>query len=132
MEKFNARLGYGIFVGVNRRSNEFWIADEEEVRKAKSCVKEKKWSEGNLKRVNWAPWKRYEMDEEAEPEGVTDEERKGEKEKPKGSEEDKGDRDRVVYVNVRDKVPRNFEISREDVEKHTGTSGCPGEGDGIP
>eukprot|EP00973_Karenia_brevis_P056903 7916101-Karenia_brevis.AAC.1 len=35
MEKIKARREYGIFVGVNRRSNEFLIADEKGIRKAR-------------------------------------------------------------------------------------------------
>eukprot|EP00973_Karenia_brevis_P007395 1000386-Karenia_brevis.AAC.1 len=83
-----------------------------------------KWNEDNLKWVKWAPWKRYEGDEEADgegPEGVHDEERKAEKERVQEPGENK---DRVMYIDTRSRVPRSFKISREDVYKHTGTSGC--------
>eukprot|EP00973_Karenia_brevis_P017243 2367447-Karenia_brevis.AAC.1 len=51
--------------------------------------------EGGLlkKGSGWAPWKRYEGDEEEDGElfeGVTDEERKGEKEKLKEKEGEEG------------------------------------------
>eukprot|EP00973_Karenia_brevis_P082994 11507027-Karenia_brevis.AAC.1 len=65
--------------------------------------KEEKWSEENLKRVKWAPWKRYEGDEEADgevPEGVKDEERRGKEEKKQEVGESK---DRVVYIETRSK-----------------------------
>eukprot|EP00973_Karenia_brevis_P094081 12420629-Karenia_brevis.AAC.1 len=75
MEKIKSGWEYEIFVGVNRRSNELLIADEEGIRRVRSIKripKEEKWSEDNLKWVKWAPWKRYEGDEEADgevPEG---------------------------------------------------------------
>eukprot|EP00973_Karenia_brevis_P058726 8178666-Karenia_brevis.AAC.1 len=75
MEKTKSTFEYGIFVGVNRRSSEFVVADEEGIRRARSIrriPKEEKWREDNLRWVKWAPWKRYEGDKEADgevPEG---------------------------------------------------------------
>eukprot|EP00973_Karenia_brevis_P051198 7111157-Karenia_brevis.AAC.1 len=75
MENIKSKFGYGIFVGVNRRSNEFLVADVVGFRRARPIrriPKEERWSEGNLKWVKWAPWRRYEGDEEADgevPEG---------------------------------------------------------------
>ena len=34
--------------------------------------------------------------------------------------------DRVVYIETKDKAPREFYISKKDVEKHGFTRGCPG------
>eukprot|EP00973_Karenia_brevis_P018495 2535040-Karenia_brevis.AAC.1 len=71
LEKIKARMEYGIFVGVNRKSNEFLVATVEGVKKArtiKRIPKEERWSEDCLKWVKWAPWKRHEGDEEADGE----------------------------------------------------------------
>eukprot|EP00973_Karenia_brevis_P048619 6749798-Karenia_brevis.AAC.1 len=127
MEKIKSNLEYGIYVGVNRRSNELLIADEEGTRRVRSrrrIPKEEKWSEDNLKGVKWAPWTRYEGDEEADgemPEGVKDEERK---EKDEKQQEVGGRKDRVVYVDTRGKIQRNFKISKEDVDRWKATTGC--------
>eukprot|EP00973_Karenia_brevis_P020484 2813536-Karenia_brevis.AAC.1 len=66
MEKIKSRWGYGIFVGGNRKSSEFLIANEEGIRKSRSIrriAKEKKWSEDYLKWVKPDSWKGYEGDE---------------------------------------------------------------------
>eukprot|EP00973_Karenia_brevis_P067240 9350349-Karenia_brevis.AAC.1 len=87
-------MEYGIFVGINRKSNEFLIATVEGIKKArtvKRIPKEERWSEDCLK---WAPWKRHEGDEEADgevPEGVKDEDR----EERKKVEERREDKERV-------------------------------------
>eukprot|EP00973_Karenia_brevis_P014117 1919536-Karenia_brevis.AAC.1 len=75
MEKIKPEFEYGIFAGVNKRSNEFLVVDEEGIRRVRSTKripKEEKWSEDNLKWAKWVPWKKYEGDEEADgevPEG---------------------------------------------------------------
>eukprot|EP00973_Karenia_brevis_P039145 5406214-Karenia_brevis.AAC.1 len=129
MEKIKSEFEYGIFVGVNRRSNEFLVADEEGIRRVRSIRRipqEEKWSEDDLKCVKYAPWKRYEGDEEADaevPEGVKDEERKGTDEKQQGVGESK---DKVVYVDTKSKIPRSFKISRENVGRWKATTACSG------
>eukprot|EP00973_Karenia_brevis_P021175 2910711-Karenia_brevis.AAC.1 len=60
LEKIKPRMEYGMFVGANRKSNEFLIADEEGVRRVRSIrriPKEQKWGVDNLKWIKWAPWK---------------------------------------------------------------------------
>eukprot|EP00973_Karenia_brevis_P058224 8105965-Karenia_brevis.AAC.1 len=60
LEKIKPRMEYGIFVGVNRRSNEFLIAYEEGIRRVRSIRRipeEQKWGVDNLKWIKWAPWK---------------------------------------------------------------------------
>eukprot|EP00973_Karenia_brevis_P035878 4950824-Karenia_brevis.AAC.1 len=60
LEKINPRMKYGIFVGVNRKSNQFLIADEDGIRRVRSIrriPKEQKWGEDSLKWIKWAPWK---------------------------------------------------------------------------
>eukprot|EP00973_Karenia_brevis_P008748 1182143-Karenia_brevis.AAC.1 len=67
--------------------------------------KEERWGEDNLRWVTWAPWRKYEGDEEADgevPEGVKDYGREGSRQS-----EDKGVKgDRVVYIETKSKVPR--------------------------
>eukprot|EP00973_Karenia_brevis_P049348 6845816-Karenia_brevis.AAC.1 len=53
LEKIKPRMEYGIFVGVNRKSNEFLIADEEGIRRVRSIrriPKAQKWGVDSLKR----------------------------------------------------------------------------------
>eukprot|EP00973_Karenia_brevis_P081771 11337077-Karenia_brevis.AAC.1 len=84
MEKIKSKFEYGFCVGVNRRSNEFLVADE-----------------NGIWRIKWAPWRRSEGDEEVDgevPEGVKDEERKEGDETKQDLGENKN---RVVYVDTR-------------------------------
>eukprot|EP00973_Karenia_brevis_P023329 3212314-Karenia_brevis.AAC.1 len=128
LEKIKSRCEYGIFVGVNRRSNEFLISTERGVLKVRSIERIPKgetWGEDNLRWVKWAPWKRHEEDEEADgevPEGVGDEERK----KKDHESVSGGDKDRVVYIETRSRVPRSFKITEDDVDKYKPTPGCSG------
>eukprot|EP00973_Karenia_brevis_P072590 10083313-Karenia_brevis.AAC.1 len=49
-------MEYGIFVGVNTKSDEFLIADEEGIRRVSSIrriPKEQKFGVDNLKRIKW-------------------------------------------------------------------------------
>eukprot|EP00973_Karenia_brevis_P082787 11475618-Karenia_brevis.AAC.1 len=39
---------------------------------------------------------------------------------------DHTEKERTVYVQVRDKVPRGFKITIDDVNTHGPTPGCPG------
>eukprot|EP00973_Karenia_brevis_P082174 11391910-Karenia_brevis.AAC.1 len=52
LEKIRSDRGYGIFVGINGRSNEYLIATEEGIKKSRSVrrlVKQKTWGEDNLR-----------------------------------------------------------------------------------
>ena len=82
------------------------------------------WSMDNLKWRKWAPWHHYRRDEREDggiQEGVLDEER--EVITPDEAE-------KVVYSDVRTKVPRAFYLTKKDAELHghTKTNGerCPG------
>eukprot|EP00973_Karenia_brevis_P013555 1840926-Karenia_brevis.AAC.1 len=69
IEKIKPRMEYGIFVGINRKSNKFLIATVDGTRKArtiKRIPKAERWSDDWLRWVKWAPWKRHEGDEEAD------------------------------------------------------------------
>eukprot|EP00973_Karenia_brevis_P049925 6932108-Karenia_brevis.AAC.1 len=48
------------------------------------------------------------------------------REEKKEVEKREGDKERVVYIETKSKVPRSFKISKDDVTKHTGTKECPG------
>ena len=123
MEKINARWNHGIFVGVRNRSNELWIATNENkiisVRAVKRIPVEQRWGEDCVKWVTRVPWNRYKdaIDADGEvPEGVPEEERKSDKNGPEN----------FVFVETKKKPPREFYIRKEDAEKHGYTRGCGG------
>ena len=68
-EKLNPRLGEGIFVGVDSRSQEHYISRPEGIVRAE-CVyripESRRWGEDCVNWVKWAPWNRYAGDEFAE------------------------------------------------------------------
>ena len=104
MEKLNARWDYGIFVGVRRRSNEIMLATREGITKSRSIKRIPeglRWGEDCVRWVRWVPWNRYRDDEMADgdlPEEVPAEESGGAV--PQG--------DRVVYIETKSRVPRDF------------------------
>ena len=59
LEKINARWEYGIFAGIRNRSNELWIATEDDqliaVRSVKRIPVEQIWSKDNMKWVTTDP-----------------------------------------------------------------------------
>ena len=122
MKKLNARWGEGICVGIRRRSNEIMVASREGIMLARSVRRvplEKRWDKQNLDMVRWAPWHRYGGDENADgdvPEGVPVEEA------PSSSK----DGERVVFIDTKEKIPREFYIGQKDVSKHGTTRGCGG------
>ena len=78
-----------------------------------------RWTKDTLNWVRWAPWRHYKDQEGADgevPEGVPAEER---------DRTDSG-REKVVYVDIRERPPRDFQISKKDAEKYEITRGCPG------
>ena len=126
LEKINERFEYGIFVGVNRKSNELLICNQEglhEVRTISRIPEEKRWSSDCVDWIKWVPWHRYKDARDSDgdvPEGVKEERspREGEGQGAPGGG--------VVFVPVGEKVPRDVYISKKDAEKHGYTSGCPG------
>ena len=67
--------------------------------------------------VTGVPWNRYKdaMDADGDlPEAV----------EPR--EPDRNQRDRIVLVETKAKVPREFYMKKEDLDKHKITRGCPG------
>ncbi len=77
---------------------------------------EDRWSEDCVRWVKRAPWNRYKGDEFAD--GEVPEEVVPEILKPTS-----GGGEKVVFVETRKKVPREFWIGKEDCEKHGYTRG---------
>ena len=125
LEKIKPRWEKGVFVGVKRKSNEVMVVNEHGVafvRSVRRLAFEDRWGPECKDWVVWAPWNKYEGDTEADgdlPEGVEPET----KEEGDGS---KGPRDGKVYVDVREKVPREFYISEQNIRDYKPTKGCAG------
>ena len=115
LQIINARCEHGIFVGVRKRSNELAIAAEDGthfVRSVKRIPFENKWGEDCVSWVKWTPWNRSKDAVDADgdiPEGITVDE----------SAPRAGIPDMVVYLETKDKAPREFYTSHKDVEKHS-------------
>ena len=111
MEKLNARWDYGIFVGIRRRSNEVMVSTKEGIVMARSIKRipvESRWGNDCLEWVKWAPWNRYKDAEDADgevPEGVPAEELRA-------SESGDSVRREVVFVNTRERTPKDFFLFR--------------------
>ena len=81
---------------------------------------EHRWSEDCLKWVSRVPWNRYKEALDADgdlPEDVP---------RVEAREGGGGNGGRIVVVNTREQVPRDFHIRKEDAEKHGYTKGCGG------
>eukprot|EP00973_Karenia_brevis_P005693 776508-Karenia_brevis.AAC.1 len=81
METLEARWKPGLFVGVDRKSNEVIVSTEEGIRKSRSnnwIPMDLRWSIGSVKWIKLAPWRKHKDAENADgdlPEGAPDEER---------------------------------------------------------
>ena len=123
MEKINARWEYGIFVGIKEVSNEVMVATKEGIlhcRSVKRIPIRDRWTKDSVDWIRWAPWNRYKDAEDADgdvPDGVEVEER----EEVPGSSGDQG-----VYIHTRNIPPRDFQITKEDADRHGYTRGCAG------
>ena len=88
---------------------------------------QERWSGDARRWVKGVPWNKYKGDEYEDgemPEGV-------EAKDVKKAEEDGGERERMlssepVVIKVREVKPREFQIRKEDAEKHGYTRGCAG------
>ena len=121
MAKIEAKWEYGVFVGVRRRSGELWVATEDGLKKVRSVRRipvQERWGDDNLNWVKNVPWNKWKGDGDAD--GDIPEEKAVEPEAvvPRVPE--------VVFVNTREKEPREFYISKSDAEKHGYTRGCGG------
>jgi len=123
LEKLNARWEPGIFVGVKRKSNEIMVATEDGilfVRAIRRVAKQQRWTKDSLSWVKWAPWHRYKDADDADgevPEGV-----------PAVDSEERLENsgERLVFIETRERAPREFFIKQEDCEKYGYTEGCAG------
>ena len=123
--KIEPRWEKGIFVGVRVRSGEFWISTAAGVKKVRSIrrlARPDRWSEDSVKWVRHVPWHLYHGDVGAD--GDIPEEQAVEPE-PLGPARLGGDQP-VVIVKTRAVAPREFQIRKEDAEKHGYTRGCAG------
>ena len=124
MAKLRERWCYGIYVGVRRRSGEFWVADKDgdlhHVRSVRRILIEERWGGDNRRWVRRVPWNKYEGDEYEDgalPDPVDAE----------NPVQDEGLHVRQpVRVQTRDGRPRDFQIKKKDVEKYGVTRGCAG------
>ena len=94
-ECLNARWEKGVFVGIQKTSNEVLVSTMEgieKVRTVKRIAKENRWGEQNVNMVRWAPWRRYKDAVEADgdlPEGVpVEEQSRGTEGRRRNSEDD--------------------------------------------
>ena len=107
---------------MKRKSNELLVCTEAGVvcvRSVRRLPIERRWSEDCISWVKWAPWHMYRGCEDADgelPEGVPAEERS----MPGSSG------DRVVFIETREKAPRDFFISKRDADKYGYTRGWAG------
>ena len=119
-EKINSRWEYGIFIGVRRRSGELWIAIKDKVFAVRSVRRipiEDRWGEDSVKWVNRAPWNRYKGEEYAD--GDLPEEVEVAVNPAKAYEG-------PVFIQTRERPPREFYIKKSDAETHGYTRGCGG------
>ena len=126
MEKMNPRWEYGVFVGVRADSGDLWVATKgglQAVRSVRRLPLEERWRPDNREYVKPVPWNRSGDDPNADgdlPEEV---------EIPAGGAADAAGvagAARVVLVNTREAVPKDFYIKKRDVEAHGHTKGCAG------
>ena len=70
LAKIRSRWEYGIFVGVRRRSGEFWVAVKEggvrAVKTVRRIPEERRWGSDNRNWVKHVPWNKYNEDPDAD------------------------------------------------------------------
>ena len=125
MAKFDARWGYGLFLGVRSRSGELIVVDGESkevkyVRTVKRIPEEQRWDPNNLEWITMVPWNRGSGDKEADGELPEFDVKKGPGRQL--TEEEKQDI-------TRDETPRiihRAHLRKADFDKHGYTDRCPG------
>ena len=119
--KIRSRWDHGIFVGVRARSGEVWIATSEKtfsVRSVRRLPEDQRWCADCVRWPRRTLWNRYKEDSGADgelPEEV-----------PQAVAPAVGPRGGVIFMETRDKIPRDFYIRKTDAEKHGFTRGCAG------
>ncbi len=89
------------------------------VRSIKRILIESRWGEACIDWIKCAPWNRYKDAEDADgdiSEGIAIEEGRA----------SIGIPEKVVFIETKDKVPRELYITKKDVEKHGSTKNCSG------
>ncbi|MEC8428647.1 MAG: hypothetical protein VXZ35_09485, partial [Pseudomonadota bacterium] len=120
IQKINPRWEYGIFVGLRRRSNEILVARPEGITAVRSVRRipfEKRRGVDCLNWVQWAPWNKHKGDVEEDgeiPEGVPADE----------AVETGGEQ--KIFIETRERAPRDFYLTKKEAEKHGYTRGCGG------
>ena len=119
--KIRARWEPGIFVGVRPRSGEVWIATPDKtlsVRSIRRLPMDQRWGDDSVRWPRRTLWNRSKDDLGADgdlPEAV-----------PQSVAPPVEPRGGVVFLETRDKVPRDFYIKKTDADKHGYTRGCAG------
>ena len=120
----------GNYGGIQEKSNELMVTMKLGIVTARSVrwiPVERRWTIDSLEWVGHAPWHMYKDAEDADgeiPEGVTAKDRE---EKKEAIEKGKDSEGKTVYVDVRERMPREFCMSRRDAERFNQyTRGCPG------
>ena len=122
MMKIRPRWEYGIFVGIRPTSHQVWVATADKTVAARSIRRlplDQRWNMDCVRWVRWTLWNRYKDDVGADgdlPEEVPQE--VAPQLGPRGGG--------TVYIETREKVPREFYIKKTDAERHGYTRGCAG------
>ena len=127
MDKIGSRWEYGIFLGIRPRSGEVWVATEEGVMKARSVKRipiDDRWNLDSIKWVKHVPWNRYKDDEDAD--GDIPEEKLANEQEAANRPYQPREVPSPVVIKMKTSAPREFQIRKEDAEKHGYTRGCPG------
>jgi hypothetical protein len=122
--KIDARWEKGIFVGARPCSGEFWIAMPSGIRKCRSVRRlpiEERWGLDSLAWVKHVPWHLYRGDSQAD--GDIPEDNAVE---PEALPETSRGNSSGIVVKMKTLPPRNFQIRKEDAEKHGYSRGCAG------
>ena len=128
MAKLNPRWEYGVFVGVRPESGEVLVATKEglqTVRAVRRLPMSERWSANNSDYIRHLPGDRpadEDMPDEAEEKEETGQRDGGAEAQQDGG----GEGPRVVVVNTRATLPKEFYIKRRDVEVHGMTRSCAG------
>ena len=108
-----ARCDFGIFLGARAKSNEILVCTLDGLEYARGIHRlndmSRRWGPDNTEWVKWAPWDSYSGDLRADgdvPEGV-----------PVDETERRDSAGETVYIDVSEKVPRDFRITQRDIHR---------------
>ena len=119
LSKLSCMWSDGFFLGVNGGVGEFIVEDERGVWRTRTMRRKpepERWTKSNLKMIGGVPWKTSDQDPSID----------GEDMKMMVTVMDKEYRERVMAeAQILEKAPRRFNITKQDLEKHGYTKGCP-------